>query len=149
MKLVGKFGGINATGLTTAGPKSSILLFDNSPAVVLQLAELGTQTRVRGEIPRVEHQNSDLDKADVVADMRGNRGGFDEPTHEGTQRKSRRLDVAAQAVKTVGDLSPSISSNNAGAPGLPAVSSSTRRVAITKSGAPKTKRPTPAPEVDL
>lgn len=148
MRFVGKFAGANGTGLTPNGPKSSILLLENSPGVVLQLAEMGTHTRVRGQLPGVDHRSSDFHLADIDADITGNIGGFEEPTHAGTQRKSRRLDVAAQAVKTVGELSTSVSGNNTSTPGLPAISSSTRRVA-TKSGAAKTKRPAPTPEVNL
>jgi len=143
------------------GKARSTFVFDRSPEVVVQLASFGTRTRVSGDIPGVDYRDSDLDKTDLTANTAGGRGGFSEVKHHGKQRHSRRLEVAANAVRTVEDPSlPAIVSSTAAEPGLPAISSATDKQSElpaistnTAGGTTVTKRraakPAPEREVDL
>jgi hypothetical protein len=126
----------------------SKMLFQNSTRVNMDVT-VTYGSVLNGELPELHARDTDLfTKSTVNAAIPGAVTGFTGVLHTGKERDSWRRRVAVEALTTVGELGPAVSSNST-TPSAPAISTSTRRVAVTKSGTPKTKRPVREREVNL
>jgi hypothetical protein len=128
----------------------SNMLFQSSTRVNMDVT-VTYGSVVDGELPELHARDSDLfQKSTVNATTTGSVTGFTGVLHTGKERDSWRRRVAVEALTTVGDREPAISSGSTAGPGRD-ISASTRRgrVAVAKPGTSKTKRPAPTPEVGL